>query len=109
MSHYLVTAKPRGALMAELSDQLDRAAFRSLKPFGGALTVALENACLRADGNAMWEEEDYCDPPLAEERVAVLDRYFDDLRVEAVEKSEGWRRIAGLPALFPDLAANKGN
>jgi hypothetical protein len=28
------------------------------------------------------EEEDYCSPPLAQERAAVLDTYFDDITVE---------------------------
>ncbi|MFN3928754.1 MAG: hypothetical protein ACK4OK_03870 [Thermoflexus sp.] len=48
----------------------------------------------------MWEEEDYCSPPLAMERAAVLDHYFEDLRVERVPAGKGWRQIAGLPALW---------
>ena len=52
----------------------------------------------------MWEEEDYCSPPLAQERAAVLDEYFDNLRVTSVEKNEGWAQIRDLPALFPELA-----
>jgi hypothetical protein len=42
-------------------------------------------------------------PPLAEECAAVLHAYFEDLAVEAVAKDEGWRRVAALPLLFPDL------
>jgi len=53
---------------------------------------------------AVWEEEDYCRPPLAEERAAVLDEYFDQLRVERVEHGAGWEQIAALPPLFPTLA-----
>ena len=53
-----------------------------------------------ATGEAVWEEEDYCTPPLAMERAAVLDRYFLDLRVERVEEGEGFRRIAHLPSLW---------
>jgi hypothetical protein len=55
------------------------------------------------DGTAVWEEEDYCRPPLAEERAAVLDHYFDGIAVERVERGAGWRRIADLPRLFPGL------
>lgn len=58
---------------------------------------------MRADGNAVWEEEDYCTPRLREERAAALDACFDDIRVEAVARGEGWRRIADLPRLFPGL------
>lgn len=55
-------------------------------------------------GVAVWEEEDYCTPPLAQERAAVLDRYFDDLAVESVRPGAGWERIEELPRLFPALA-----
>jgi len=51
----------------------------------------------------VWEEEDYCRPPLAQERAAVLDRYFEALAVEAVAEGTGWQRIAELPPLFPAL------
>jgi hypothetical protein len=51
----------------------------------------------------VWEEEDYCRPPLAQERAAVLDDYFDKLQVEPVREGEGWLRIEGLERLFPDL------
>jgi hypothetical protein len=108
MSHYLVTATPRADLLSDLHDRLARAEFRPLEPFGRALTHALENARRAPDGGAVWEEEDYCRPPLAEERAAVLDRYFDGLGVEAVAEGEGWKRIADLPALFPDLARGEG-
>jgi hypothetical protein len=53
---------------------------------------------------AVWEEEDYCRPPLAEERAAVLDDYFDQIEVEPVTPGEGWEQIERLPFLFPDLA-----
>jgi hypothetical protein len=32
----------------------------------------------------IWSEEDYCSPPLAMEREAVLDRYFTDIKVEGI-------------------------
>jgi len=51
---------------------------------------------------AVWEEEDYCAPPLAQERAAVLDDYFHDLRVEKVKEGEGWSKIEALPRLFPE-------
>jgi hypothetical protein len=48
----------------------------------------------------VWEEEDNCSPPLAQEREAVLDHYFDDIAVERVEHGEAWQRISALPHLF---------
>jgi hypothetical protein len=103
MAFYLVTAKPKHGLMDELSERLAKDEFVPMRPFGRALTHGLKNARLRRDGVAVWEEEDYCRPPLAEERAAVLDAYFDDLRVETVSEDAGWKKIEDLPRLFPDL------
>jgi len=102
MAYYLVRARPRAARLQEPEDRLRARAFVDLEPFGRALTEGLREARLKAAG-AVWEEEDYCAPPLAEERAAVLDAYFDDLTVEPVSKGGGWQRIAALPRLFPEL------
>ncbi len=101
MAFYLVRARLRMKRAAELRARLAREEFRALRPFGPALTASLENARWDPEaGEAVWEEEDYCSPPLAMERAAVLDHYFEDLRVERVSAGEGWRRIAGLPSLW---------
>lgn len=99
MAHYIVRAKPKPARLAELHNRLDESAFANLRPFGKALTYSLENAHLQPDGIAIWEEEDYCSPPLAQERAAVLDRYFTEIEVEQVNAGEGWERIKTLPKL----------
>jgi hypothetical protein len=103
MAFYLVSAVPNHGLIEELSTRLARDEFVAMKPFGRALTHALRNARIRSDGVAVWEEEDYCSPPLAEEREAVLDAYFGGLRVQTVSEGEGWERIEDLPRLFPQL------
>lgn len=99
MAHYLVRAKPKPERLAELQHRLDENAFIDLHPFGQALTDSLVEARTQSDGFAVWEEEDYCSPPLAQERAAVLDRYFDEIQVEQVQTGEGWKRIKGLPKL----------
>lgn len=101
MAYYLVRARLKAGLAEALRGRLERQEFLPMRPFGAALTKGLVAA--RQDpttGEAVWEEEDYCSPPLAMERAAVLDRYFDDLRVEPVRESEGWQRIADLPSLW---------
>lgn len=105
MACYLVTAKPKPGRLENLRRNLRRKGFASLRPFGRALTYSLENARLREDGCATWEEEDYCTPPLAQERAAVLGEFFDELNVEPVQQEEGWKKIQGLPRLFPGLEA----
>jgi hypothetical protein len=105
MAHYLVRATPKAEKMAKLASALDADAFADLKPFGHTLTWSLRGARVEADGGAVWEEEDYCSPPLAQERAAVLDDYFDAIQVEPVARGEGWRRIETLPHLFPGRQA----
>jgi hypothetical protein len=100
MAHYLVTARPVPERLPDLAAALERGAFATLRPFGKALTYSLKHARIQADGRATWEEEDYCRPPLAEERAAVLDHYFEGLEVERVREGEGWHRIERLPPLL---------
>lgn len=103
MPHYLVTAKPKSDLMEELLGNLRNHAYASMRPFGKALTYSLRNARLREDGYATWEEEDYCSPPLAEERAAALDEFFEDLSVASVRAGAVWQEISPLRPLFPEL------
>jgi hypothetical protein len=97
MAHYIVRAKPKRDRLGELHQRLREDAFINLRPFGKALTHSLNEARLQSDGTVIWEEEDYCSPPLAQERAAVLDTYFDDITVEPVNAGEGWKRIEALP------------
>jgi hypothetical protein len=89
MAFYLVSALPDRGKLPELGARLARDEFLGFRPFGKTLTHSLKNARLREDGVAIWEEEDYCDPPLAQEREAVLDTYFRELRIEPVTPGAG--------------------
>lgn len=100
MAYYLVRARPHRELLAELRQRLDSGEIRALRPFGSALHGGLDEARLEDDGWVIWEEEDYCRPPLAMERASVLDRYFTDLSVEPVQAGQGWARIADRPRLW---------
>lgn len=101
MAYYLVRAHAVPELLDELKQQLDAGQIAPLRPFGSALDYSLRNARRDPDGWAVWEEEDYCRPPLAMERAAVLDRYFTDISVEPVVAGQGWQQIDGLPSLWP--------
>ncbi|MDA2920877.1 hypothetical protein MYX76_15535 [Desulfobacterota bacterium AH_259_B03_O07] len=103
MARYLVTARPNEERLDRLLELLRKRAFEPLRPFGQSLTYSLTNARIREDGFALWEEEDYCTPPLAQEREAVLDEYFEDLTVTPVGLGKGWEKIKKLPRLFPEL------
>src|SRR5262245_39150856 len=103
MAHYLVTARPKSERLGDLLANLRKRAYASMRPFGGSMTNSLENARLREDGYAVWEEEDYCSPPLAQERAAAFDEFFDELKVTPVREGAGWDEIEEFPRLFPDL------
>jgi hypothetical protein len=103
MAHYLVTAKPKSDRLGHLLANLRKRTYVSMRPFGKTMTRSLENARLREDGYAIWEEEDYCSPPLAQERAAALDEFFDELKVIPVKEGAGWEKIEQLPRLLPDL------
>ena len=64
--------------------------------------MVLQNAKIdRGERYAYWIEEDYCSPPLAMERKAILDQYFDDLGVEKVKEGQmGWEMINDKPPLW---------
>ena len=104
MAYYLVKAKYNEELLDELRSRLDSGEIGKMRPFGSSLQYSLDNA--RLDPNeeelAVWEEEDYCSPPLAQERAAVLDAYFTGLSVEHVEEGKGWEKIESLPGLWRD-------
>ena len=100
MAYYLVQARPIDDLRTELCQRLDSGEIRVMKPFGRALQYSLDNARIQENGVAIWEEEDYCVPPLAQERAAILDTYFEELSIERVDQTEGWKRIETLPKLW---------
>ena len=100
MAYYSVKAKPHTKLLSELRQRLNSGEIRKMRPFGTALHGGLDNARVLPDGMTIWEEEDYCSPPLAMERAAVLDTYFTDLSVETVKRDEGWKRIEPLPRFW---------
>jgi hypothetical protein len=102
MAHYLVRARPNWDRIGELRLRLDAGEVVEMQPFGRALDHSLREARLESDQVAIWEEEDYCRPPLDMERQAVLDHYFEDIQVEAVRQGEGWARIETLPGLWSD-------
>ena len=102
MAYYLVKAKAIPEKLDELKTRLDDEEILPMRPFGTTLDFSLKNARLDPDGWAVWEEEDYCRPPLAMERTAVLDHYFTNLTVQRVEEGQGWQEIKELPGLWPN-------
>lgn len=102
MAHYLVRAKPIPEKMEELRARISRGEIVKMIPFGRGLHNSLSDARWdgRGGGWALWEELDFCNPPLKIEREAVLDEYFDSYKFEPVQQGEGWAQIRTLPRLL---------
>ncbi|MFG0286432.1 MAG: hypothetical protein ACF8R7_18620 [Phycisphaerales bacterium JB039] len=100
MSHYLVKARPIPEKLAELRARIAHGEIVKMIPFGRGLHNSLSDARLDERGWALWEELDFCTPPLKIEREAVLDEYFESFKVEPVEQGEGWAQIRTLPRLL---------
>ena len=101
MGFYLVKARVKPDMLEELYHRLMDGYIEAIEPFGETLAYALVNARIDiGNGKALWEEECYCDPPLAMERRAILDRYFMDIEASEVSKGEGWNRIRSYPRLW---------
>jgi hypothetical protein len=102
MALYLVKARPRKDLLDNLHKELSSGVISKMKPFGQSLQHSLENARIDSHNDiALWIEEDYYSPPLAMEREAVLDRYFDNITVEKVRsEEEGWNMIDNKPMFW---------
>ena len=101
MAHYLVKARPVVGKLDELWEMIEGGRLKTLRPFGNALDFSLRYSRYLLDEElACWEEEDYCDPPLAMEREQVLDKFFEIQGVERVEEGKGWARIRFTPRFW---------
>lgn len=103
VADYIVRARLKPERAEELQERLEEGAFDDMMPFGPGLADALERAHRDPEtGEAVWEVRCYCNPPLAMERKAILDHYFDDITTEEVARGEGWKRIEDLPPLWEE-------
>jgi len=87
---YFVRAKFRDdEKRQELLKILTDGTVESMDPFGREVAAAMRRA-VRVEGDIAWTETCYCPTPLMQERAAVYDQFFENIRTETVEK-------------FPDL------
>jgi hypothetical protein len=104
MAYYVVRARPRHDRLTELYVCLETGAFERVDGVGTALSSSLLDARFEpSTKEAVWEVEDYCDPPLARERNVILDRYFTRFRFERVHPSMGWIEIDDFPLLWTKI------
>lgn len=107
MAHYLVRGKPVPEYEKELQNKVRNEDFKSLRPFGDALTQSLLNARKDPDGYWVWEEIDHSSPPLQQERETVLDTYFRRLEIEPIEDGQGMDKIRAMEPIFPEFLVER--
>ncbi|MEM2652094.1 MAG: hypothetical protein QXU87_08475, partial [Candidatus Caldarchaeum sp.] len=100
MAHYLVSARAKNGALRRVRQLLDEGVIASMRPFGQALNFSLRTMRYDLRGNLLWEEEDHCIPPLAMERETVLDKYFDIVSIEPVNRGEGWSKLSFYPSVW---------
>ncbi len=91
---YKVTARFKEGSAAEFLHKLRDGTIASQQPDGSEMVDSMNRAVVKESGEVEWSELCYCSPPLAHERLTVLDRYFDDLSTEAIGSYQDY---AGLP------------
>jgi hypothetical protein len=99
MAYYLVRAKPNPERRAELHTRLGENAFMALRPFGKALTHSLNEARTQPDADRYMGRRGLLLAAASPRACCVLDRYFDEIKVEQVNAGEGLNRIERLPKL----------
>lgn len=103
MPYYLVKARLYPGRKEALREWLTSGQIAAMRPFGPSLSGALQGARWEEPtGKAVWEVVCFCPTPLADERTAVLDRFFEDLEVQVVAPGEGWRQVNHLPPLWAE-------
>ncbi len=85
---------------AEFLKILTDGTISALEPFGEEIAAAMRRA-VRKEDRVEWTETCYCRTPLAQERAAVYDRFFEDIQTETIEEFHGlegesfWRWLGG--------------
>ncbi len=88
MRYHVRARFPDEGKKEEFLEMLTDGTVSALKPFGGEIAAAMRRA-VRREGQVEWTETCYCGTPLAQERAAVYDRFFVDIRTETVEDFPG--------------------
>jgi hypothetical protein len=72
--HCICLKPDQEELLENLHGELSSGEISKMRSFGRSLQYSLENARIDTEDSnfALWVEEDYCSPPLAMEREAVL-------------------------------------
>lgn len=68
--------------------RIDSDEIKGKRPLGTVLQCSLDQTRHDIQGWAVGEEEDYCNLPLAQERVMMLEPYITHLSIEPVDKIE---------------------
>ena len=83
---YAVSARLNSRRTREFHGRLTDGSIAAQRPDGEEIVAAMGRARVAQDGTVHWTETCYCPTPLKHERETVLDRYFNDIRTEVIDK-----------------------
>jgi hypothetical protein len=101
LPNYLVTAIPRPGKLVKLRRKLELGDIALMRGFGESLDSGLKNAKRSADGAVYWEQESDSEPPLSQEKRAILNEFFREIATKVVVRGQGWDEVKSLPPLWP--------
>jgi hypothetical protein len=104
MKSYLVRASPKPGKLAKLRRKLALGDIAIMRGFGEALDFGLKNARRSAEGEILWEQRSGSEPPLSQEKRAILNEFFREIEAEEVAEGRGWEKIRHLPPLWTTRA-----
>ena len=94
--YYDVTARLIEEESQELFARIKDGSIAEQKPDGAEIVATMKRAVVQNDDQIEWSEMCFCNTPLAHERLTVLDRYFTDIKAEAVG---GYQEYEGAPLI----------
>jgi len=83
---YRVTAHLKNENAADYLRKLTDGTIKQQKPDGSEIVAAMHRAVVNDRGQVLWSETCYCPTPLAHERATVLDKHFDSIETEEIER-----------------------
>jgi hypothetical protein len=85
---YAVSAKLIPDRALEFNTRLSDGSIAAQRPDGAEIVAAMKRARVAPDGAVRWTETCYCPTPLQHERATVLDHYFAEIEIRAIDKTE---------------------
>lgn len=83
---YQIKARLKEGKAKGFKEALENGTVAGIGPDGREIVKGMESATISKSGDITWNMICFCSPPLEHEREAILDEYFEDMRIEPSKK-----------------------